>query len=75
MPRLAPLGWRAPFGVFEADGFAVDHQHGSHIVMVKDGGARPLVIPRKRSVATRIILNNMRTVGMSRERFFELPGR
>lgn len=58
--------------MFEADGFAFDHQHGSHIVMTKDGVPRPLVIPEKRDVATFIIRGLMRTAGMSRKRFLEL---
>lgn len=58
--------------MFEADGFTIDHHHGSHIVMVKDGVPRPVVIPKKRDVARFIIANNIRTAGMTRERFFEL---
>ena len=72
MPKLAPLDWKRLVRVFEADGFTIDHHHGSHIVMVKNGVPRPVVIPKRKDVARFIIANNMRTAGMTKERFFEL---
>ena len=58
--------------VFEQDGFVVNRTSGSHIVMVKRGMARPLVIPRHRQVKVAIIRNNLRTAAMSLDRYFEL---
>ena len=72
MPRLSPVSWRALVRVFEQDGFEVDRTRGSHIVMVKSGMARPIVIPRHRQVKVPIIRNSLRTAGMSVERYFEL---
>ena len=40
--------------------------------MTREGVARPIVIPKHRSVAVSIIRNNIRTAGLSRERYFDL---
>ena len=72
MPRLSPVSWRVLVRVFERDGYEVDRMSGSHIVMAKPGITRPLVIPRHREVKVPIIRNNLRTAGMSLDRYFEL---
>ncbi|MBI4449529.1 type II toxin-antitoxin system HicA family toxin [Candidatus Uhrbacteria bacterium] len=58
--------------VFERDGFRIIREHGDHLVLTKTGAARPLVIPKYHTVPVFIIKNNLRSAGMSRERFFEL---
>jgi len=45
------------------------------MVFTKAGVIRPVVIPRYASVPVFIIKNNLRTAGMSRERYFELLNR
>ncbi|MGO4881372.1 MAG: hypothetical protein ACLP59_11175 [Bryobacteraceae bacterium] len=45
------------------------------MVFTKTGVARPVVIPKYASVPVFIIKNNLRTSGMSRDRYFELLGR
>lgn len=72
MPKLTPVDWRTLVKIFEADGFKKDRSHGSHIAMVKAGVLRPVIIPMYDEVGRDIILNNMRTAGMSRDRYFEL---
>lgn len=72
MPRLTPLPWERLLRVFERDGFRVIREHGDHLVLSKAGTARPLVIPKYRAVPIFIIKSNLRTAGMSRERFFTL---
>ena len=42
------------------------------IFRAKPGVIRPVVIPKYASVPVFIIKNNLRTSGMSRERYFEL---
>jgi hypothetical protein len=42
------------------------------MVLTKPGVPRPVVIPRYAAVPVFIIRNNLRTAGMSRERYFEL---
>ncbi len=72
MSRLAPADWRTLVRVFEADGFTQDRTTGSHVVLTKPGIARPVIIPKYSEVGLDIIRNNMRTAGMSRERYLEL---
>jgi hypothetical protein len=42
------------------------------MVLTKPGVVRPVVIPKYSAVPVFIIKNNLRTAGMSRERYFEL---
>jgi predicted RNA binding protein YcfA (HicA-like mRNA interferase family) len=72
--RRAPADWRTLVRVFEADGFTQDRTTGSHVVLTKPGIARPVIIPKYSEVGLDIIRNNMRTAGMSRERYLELLG-
>ena len=50
----------------------MERQRGSHIVMVKDGVSRPVVIPRVNDVKVGVIRANLRTAGMALEKYFEL---
>lgn len=72
MPRLTRPDWQTLVRIFEADGFKVDRQEGSHIIMVKQDTDRPIVIPKYAEIALFIVKNNMRTAGMSRKRYFHL---
>jgi len=47
---------------------------GDHMVITKPGVIRPVVIHKYAAVPIFIIKNNLRTTGMSRERYFELLG-
>jgi len=72
--KLAPIDWRKLVKVFEAEGFTRDRQHGSHIAMVKAGIVRPVIIQQGADVPVFIIQNNLKTAGISRERYFEILG-
>jgi predicted RNA binding protein YcfA (HicA-like mRNA interferase family) len=74
MPKLSPVSYKQLVKVFEADGFTCVRIEGDHMVMTKPGVIRPLVIPKYASVPVFIVKNNLRTAGMSRERYFELLG-
>ncbi len=58
--------------VFVAEGFEFKGQRGTHRRYAKPGIGRPIVIPTYREVSLDIILANLRTARMSRERYFEL---
>ena len=60
--------------MFGADGFRCVREEGDHMVFTKSGVIRPVVIPRYAAVPVFIIKNNLRTAGMSRDRYFELLG-
>lgn len=72
MSRVAPTDWRTLVRVFEAEGFNTDRIAGSHVIMSKPGIARPVVIPKYAEVGRDIIQSNMRTAGISRERYLQL---
>ena len=72
MPKLGPVSYRQLVRVFEADGFRCIREEGDHMVFTKPVVIRPVVIPKYASVPVFIIKNNLRTSGMSRERYFEL---
>jgi predicted RNA binding protein YcfA (HicA-like mRNA interferase family) len=71
--KITPVDYRTLVKIFEFEGFRVVRQKGDHLIMTKPGVKRPLVIktsPHK--VPVTHILTNLRTAGISRERYFEL---
>jgi len=72
MPRLTPQSYKTLVKIFKLDGFSVSRTEGSHIIMSKPEVDRPIVIPTYNEVGVDIIKANMRSAGMSRERYFEL---
>lgn len=75
MSRLRPLHWKQLICVFEQDGFSFkkrSRRGTSHWVGEKPGVTRPVIVPEYDEVGLDIITANMRTAGMSRERFLEL---
>ncbi len=72
MAAIRPLHYRALVSIFERDGYVFHRQRGDHLIYVKPGVSRPLVIPAYDEVPVFIIKNLLRTAGMSRERYFEL---
>lgn len=75
MPKLNPISYKRLRLVFEADGFRMAREEGDHMVFTKLGVIRPVVIPKYAAVPVFIIKNNLRTAGISRERYFELLDR
>jgi predicted RNA binding protein YcfA (HicA-like mRNA interferase family) len=76
--RLRPLHCKRLICVFEHDGFKVRKRSRggtSHWVGEKPGVVRPVIVPEYDEVGLDIITANMRTAGMSRERFLELLSR
>jgi predicted RNA binding protein YcfA (HicA-like mRNA interferase family) len=72
MAALRPVHYQSLIRVFEQEGFRYDRQVGDHLMYVKAGIRRPLVIPMYRAVPVFIIKNLLRTSGMSRDRYFDL---
>ena len=75
MPKLSSVSYKTLTKVFEADGFQCVREEGDHMVFTKPGVVRPVVIPKYSAVPVFIIKNNLRTAGMSRERYFDLLNR
>ena len=72
MPKISPIDGKILVKVFQAAGFEVVRQRGSHIMLQKPGLQRPIVVPQHKAVQASIIQSNLRTAGMSRETYFEL---
>ena len=71
--KIFPIRYEILIKIFELDGFVVKRKKGDHIIMTKPGVKRPLVIKTSpRLVPVTHIRTNMTTVGMTRERYFEL---
>lgn len=71
--KITPIDYRTLVKIFEIEGFRIVRKKGDHLIMTKPGIKRPVVIktsPRK--VPVTHILTNLRTAGISRERYFEL---
>jgi len=70
--KITPIPYRKLVRVFELEGFTVKRQTGDHLILVKPGVNRPVVIKTSpREVPVTHILTNLRTAGISRERYFE----
>lgn len=72
MARIVPTSWRTLLKVFMMFGCSYKRKEGSHHVLSYPGAKRAVVIPEYDEVDVEIIKNNMRTVNMSREQYFEL---
>lgn len=71
--KITPIHYQKLVSVFERDGFTVRRRKGDHLILTKPGVRRPLVIKTSpREVPVTHILTNMRTAGVTRERYFEL---
>ena len=72
MPKITPISSHRLCKVFEKAGFRLARQKGDHCMYVREGVARPVVIPVKKDVPVFVIKNNLRNAGISREEYFKL---
>jgi len=72
MPRIIPISWKILIRVFELYGCTYKRKKGSHHILLFPGAKRAVVIPEYDEIDVEIIKNNMRTVGMTREEYFDL---
>jgi len=72
MPKLTPINYKQLAKVFERAGFIYDRQKGDHLIYVKAGIFRAVVIPMYQEIPVFIIKNNLRTAGISRDEYFKL---
>ncbi|MBI2099748.1 MAG: type II toxin-antitoxin system HicA family toxin [Candidatus Vogelbacteria bacterium] len=72
MPKLSPVHYRKLVRVFERKGFTLDRTEGDHLIYIKVGIKRPVVIPKYPAVPVFIIGNNLKTANISRSEYFRL---
>jgi predicted RNA binding protein YcfA (HicA-like mRNA interferase family) len=71
MPALPVLSGRKVVRAFEALGWQVARQRGSHIILVKDGEIATLSIPDHKEIAKGTLRSLIRTAGITVEEFYE----
>ncbi|RKU14498.1 type II toxin-antitoxin system HicA family toxin [Candidatus Poribacteria bacterium] len=72
MPKISPTDWRTQVKIFEKFGCRFVRQKGSHLIYHHPDAKRAVVIPRYAEVPISVIKNNMRTVNLRREEYFQL---
>ncbi|MBW1975524.1 MAG: type II toxin-antitoxin system HicA family toxin [Deltaproteobacteria bacterium] len=72
MAKISSTDWKTQLRVFESYGCHYKRKKGSHHVLTYPGAKRAVVIPEYDEIDVDIIKNNMRTVNMTREEYFEL---
>jgi len=72
MPKIIPIPAKRLRKVFEKAGFKCVRVEDDHYVYTKKGVIRLVIIPDWSEVPVFIIKNNLRTAGISRERYFQL---
>ena len=69
MPALPVLSGRKAIRVFEKLGWQVVRQHGSHIILVKEGEVTTLSIPDHKEVAKGTLRSLIRAAGITVDEF------
>lgn len=72
MPKISPQPYSVLRKIFELDGWTYIGTTGDHIQMKKAGYLRRIVIPKYKEVPVFIILNDLRTAKISRQKYFQL---
>jgi len=70
--KIRPTHYQVQAKVFEMVGCVYSRTKGDHLIYHYPGAIRPVIIPKYREVPVFVIKNNMRVIGMSREKYFEL---
>jgi hypothetical protein len=72
MPGISPTDWKTQLKIFELYGCKYKRKEDSHHILTYPGAKRAVVIPEYDEIDVEIIRNNMRTVNMTREEYFDL---
>jgi predicted RNA binding protein YcfA (HicA-like mRNA interferase family) len=70
--RISPTDWRTQVKIFEAFGCTYQRQKGDHLIFHHPEAKRAVVIPRYEEIPVTVIMNNMKTVGMTRREYLHL---
>lgn len=72
MPHIQAAHWKEFEKFLEHVGCEFVREKGDHRIYRKKGIKRPVVIPRDTALPAFIILNNLRTLGLSREEYLKI---
>ncbi len=70
--KIKPTHYEVQIKIFEMAGCVYARTKGDHVIYRCPGAIRPVVIPKYKEVPAFVIKNNMRIIGMNREKYFEL---
>jgi len=70
--KIKPTHYQVQVRVFEMAGCVYARTKGDHVIYHCSEAIRPVVIPKYKEMPAFVITNNMRVIGMSREKYFEL---
>jgi predicted RNA binding protein YcfA (HicA-like mRNA interferase family) len=70
--KIKPTPYEIQVKIFEMAGCVYARTKGDHLIYHYPGAIRPVVIPKYKEVPTFLIRNNMRVIGLSTEKYFEL---
>ncbi|MDO8428626.1 MAG: type II toxin-antitoxin system HicA family toxin [Candidatus Diapherotrites archaeon] len=71
MGKLSNVSWNELVKVLSLIGYAVDHQKGSHLILIKQGFGRT-VVPKRDSLPKGTLRAILRQTGFSVEDFLNL---
>ena len=72
MAKMTPTDWKTLLKIFERYGCQYIRKKGSLHILRYPGAKRAIIIPEYDEIDVDIIKNNMCTVGMTRDQYFEL---
>lgn len=72
MRKITPIHYKKLVRIFEIEGFQHKRTKGDHLIYSKPGISRPIVIPKYKEIPVFVIKNNLKSAGISRERYIEL---
>ncbi|MCK5437702.1 MAG: type II toxin-antitoxin system HicA family toxin [Desulfobulbaceae bacterium] len=68
--KIKPTPYQVQVKIFEKAGCVYSRTKGDHLIFHYHGAIRPVIIPKYKEVPAFIIKNNMRIIGLSREKYF-----
>lgn len=74
MPKLRPIKWKDFEKFLLYVGCVFKRQKGDHRIYWRQDLKRPIVLPTYNNLPKFIILNNLRTLGMSVDEYLEIIG-
>lgn len=70
--KIKPTDWKTQVKLFEKFGCIFVRQKGDHMIFHHKNAKRAVVIPKYDEIPVTVILNNMKTVGMTREEYLSI---
>lgn len=72
MAHITPISYIRFEKFLRSVGCTFDRQEGDHLIYKKSGLNRPIVFPKIKDIPKFIILNNLRTLKIGREKYLKI---